>query len=273
MKTRKSQQQDYVHGYTETEHTRLLDQSRTLTDLLHHDTHYPAGAKVLEAGCGVGGQTVILAKRSPRARFTSIDVSEESLAAARRLVAKERLANVTVETGDILHLQFAEETFDHVFVCFVLEHLPKPLAALQRLRAVLKTGGTLTAIEGDHGSTLFFPRSGDAWRTIQCLIDLQAKSGGNALIGRELFPLLSQAGFRDVRVSPRMVYVDASKPDFVDGFTKKTYIAMVEGVRREALRQRLIDAKTWEKGIADLHRAAEADGTFCYTFFKGLVKK
>ena len=30
----------------------------------------------------------------------------------------------------------------------------------------------------------------------------------------------------------------------------------------------LIDAPTWEKGIADLYRATEADGTFCYAFFK-----
>ena len=39
-----------------------------------------------------------------------------------------------------------------------------------------------------------------------------------------------QAGYRDVRVSPRMVYVDASRPDLVDGFTRKTFTAMVEGV-------------------------------------------
>ena len=35
---------------------------------------------------------------------------------------------------------------------------------------------------------------------------------GNALIGRELYPLLVSAGYTDVQVSPRMVYVDASRP-------------------------------------------------------------
>jgi len=55
---------DYVHGYTEDEATRLADQAGTLADLLHHDTHYPAGSRVLEAGCGVGAQTRILARRS-----------------------------------------------------------------------------------------------------------------------------------------------------------------------------------------------------------------
>ena len=30
----------------------------------------------------------------------------------------------------------------------------------------------------------------------------------------------------------------------------------------------MIDPDTWERGVAALHRAAEPDGVFCYTFFK-----
>lgn len=44
----------YVHGYDPRENTRLQDQASTLVALLHGDTKYPTGAKVLEAGCGVG---------------------------------------------------------------------------------------------------------------------------------------------------------------------------------------------------------------------------
>ena len=88
--------------------------------------------------------------------------------------------------------RFGPASFDHVFVCFVLEHLREPVEALRRLRAVLKPGGTLTVIEGDHGSTFFHPHSDAAWRTIQCLIDLQAAAGGNALIGRELYPAVAR---------------------------------------------------------------------------------
>jgi hypothetical protein len=79
-----------------------------------------------------------------------------------------------------------------------------------------------------------------------------------------------EAGFSPVRVSPRMVYVDSSRPDLVDGFSKKTFIAMVEGVRDQALSLGLIDLETWEKGIEDLYRATQFDGTFCYTFFKAI---
>jgi SAM-dependent methyltransferase len=181
--------------------------------------------------------------------------------------------NVIFQAADLFHLPFPEASFDHAFVCFVLEHLKNPGEALQHLKAVLKPGGTLTVIEGDHGSTLFHPRSEAAWHPIQCLIDLQAAAGGNALVGRELYPLLRTSGFNQVTVSPRFVYVDSSRPSWVDGFTRNTYIAMVEGVREQALSAGLIDAPAWKQGIADLEASAGADGVFCYTFFKAVASK
>jgi ubiquinone/menaquinone biosynthesis C-methylase UbiE len=264
---------DYVHGYSEREDRRLRDQSQTLAELLHHDTIYPAGSTVLEAGCGVGAQTVILAKNSLAARFTSVDVSPASLETAAASVRRAGFDNVTFQAADIFQLPFPESHFDHVFICFVLEHLHEPVRALQCLKRVLKPGGTLTAIEGDHGSTFFHPRSDAAWRTVQCLIDLQAATGADALIGRRLFPLLQAAGFRDPKVSPRFVYVDSSRPAWVEGFTRNTYIAMVEGVRERALAAGMIDRNAWEKGIADLETCAGPEGTFCYTFFKGVAVK
>jgi SAM-dependent methyltransferase len=260
----------YVHGYSEREHERLLDQATTLAELLHHDTRYPPGASVLEAGCGVGAQSVTLARNSPGARFTSVDVSPRSLEAARARARAASLENVTFQQADILALPFPEESFDHVFVCFVLEHLPSPGDALAGLRSRLRPGGTLTAIEGDHGSTFFHPDDADARRAIDCLVRLQARAGGNALVGRQLFPLLARAGLRDVKVSPRMAYVDSSRPEWVEGFTRNTFTAMVEGVREQALAAGLVDPAAWERGIAGLRRAAGPDGVFCYTFFKAV---
>jgi ubiquinone/menaquinone biosynthesis C-methylase UbiE len=264
---------DYVHGYSERERVRLFDQANTLTELLHHDTFYPAGSLVLEAGCGVGAQTITLAQNSPQAQITSVDISPDSLDAARALIESAQITNVTFQLADIFDLPFDQASFDHIFVCFVLEHLPNPLEALQCLKPLLKKGGSITVIEGDHGSAYFYPESQEAQQAIQCLIDIQADLGGNSLIGRQLFPLLTNAGFRNVAVSPRMVYVDASRPELVEGFTKNTFTAMVEGVRDQALNLKLMDEATWEKGITDLYRTAQADGTFCYTFFKGMALK
>ncbi len=263
----------YVHGYSPTEGGRLMDQASTLAELLHSDTAYPAGSLVLEAGCGVGAQTVTLAASSPHAAFVSVDISADSLAQAESRLRQAGLDNVTFRQADIFALPFDAAHFDHVFICFVLEHLASSKRALAEMIRVLKPGGTLTVIEGDHGSAYFHPQSDFARKAIQCLVDLQRDAGGDALIGRRLYPLLVQAGFREVRVSPRMVYADASRPAMVDGFIRKTFAAMVEGVGQQAIRQGLMDAASWARGIQDLYRTAENDGTFCYTFFKAIARR
>jgi protein-L-isoaspartate O-methyltransferase len=263
----------YVHGYDPRENERLRDQAGTLVDLLHSDTSYPSGSVVLEAGCGVGAQTVTLARRSPGARFTSIDVSADSLAEAKRKTDAAGFTNVQFQQADICALPFAPESFDHVFVCFVLEHLSRPVEALTILKRVLRPGGTMTVIEGDHGSTYFHPDSSAAHRAIQCLVELQRLAGGNALIGRQLYPLMVETGLEAVHVSPRMVYVDSSRPDLVDGFTRKTFTAMIEGVRKSATDAGLIDPESFDAGVRDLRRTAEPGGVFCYTFFKGVGRK
>jgi protein-L-isoaspartate O-methyltransferase len=260
----------YVHGYRPRESERLQDQAGTLVELLHHDTAFPAGATVLEAGCGVGAQTVTLATRSPEARFTSIDVSAESIAEAQQRVERAGIANVEFREADIFASPFERGSFDHVFVCFVLEHLSRPVEALAILRGMLRPGGTITVIEGDHGSAYFHPESPAAHAAIRCQIELQRAAGGDALIGRRIYPLMTEAGFSGVSVSPRMVYVDSSRPELVDGFTRKTFTAMVEGVREPALAAGLIEAPHFDAGVKALHRTTEADGVFCYTFFKGL---
>jgi SAM-dependent methyltransferase len=264
---------DYVHGYSEREKVRLYDQANTLDELLHGDTRYAAGSHVLEAGCGAGAQTIILARNNPDSRFTSVDISAESIVHAKELVEGAGICNVEFRQADIFNLPFEEESFDHVFLCFVLEHLPYPVDALKRLKSMLKPGGTMTVIEGDHGSTYFYPRSEAASKAVQCQVDIQARMGGNALIGRELYPLIRSAGFEDVRVSPRMVYVDDSRPEWVEGFTRNTFTAMIEGVGPKAIEMGLTDPASFQQGVADLYATANGGGVFCYTFFKAVAVK
>ena len=97
---------------------------------------------------------------------------------AKRKVAAAGLTNVQFEQADIFNLPYGPDSFDHIFVCFVLEHLSRPVEALQALKRVLKVGGTITVIEGDHGSAYFHP-------------DSEAAQNGNSLSGRT-----STAGWR-----------------------------------------------------------------------------
>ncbi|MFF1420825.1 methyltransferase domain-containing protein [Streptomyces sp. NPDC058280] len=262
----------YVHGYSEREAARLGDQADTLAALLHAGTAYPAGSRVLEIGCGVGAQTIHLARANPGAHIVAVDHANDSLAQARaRVAAHAPGADVEWHQADLFDLPFAEAEFDHVFVCFVLEHLSDPRQALTALRRVLRPGGTITVIEGDHGSAFFHPASAYAQAAIERQVQLQSAAGGNALIGRQVQPLLAQAGYEDIVVRPRTVYADQTRPALVDGFTRNTFIAMVASARADALAAGLTTAADWDRGITDLHRTAQADGTFHYTFFKAVA--
>ena len=264
---------DYVHGYDAAAAERLADQAAALERLLHDGTRYPAGSKVLEAGCGVGAQTVPLARNSPEARFLSVDIEPASVEQAAARVRQRGLGNVELAVGDVGDLGFEPEAFDHLFVCFLLEHLPDPLGVLRKLLPLVRRGGTVTVVEGDHGSVLMFPHSDDAMKAVGCQTALQAAAGGNACIGRQLYPLMKEAGCADVAVSPRLVHVDGSRRDLAEAFTRRTFAAMIEAVRAPALAARLIDASAFDRGITGLRRAAEPDGVFCYTFFKATARR
>jgi SAM-dependent methyltransferase len=263
----------YIHGYSDEETKRLNDQATSISELLHWDSAWPAGSTVLEAACGVGAQTCIISQKNTDVRIVSIDLSEKSLMTASKVIDSLRITNVDFRHADVFDLPFENDFFDHVFVCFLLEHLPEPGRALTELKRVLKPGGTITVIEGDHGSIYFHPDSPAAWKAIHAQVGLQKQNGGDANIGRQLYPLLSRAGFANVAVNPRMVYVDDSKPGMVEGFTRNTFTAMIKGVADEAIAKNMISKDEFDSGIRDLYHTAEGGGTFCYTFFKAIGSK
>ena len=264
----------YVHGYSDREAKRLRDQSEIITELLHGDTHYPPGSKVLEAGCGVGAQTLILAKRNSKSEITSIDLSSKSLTEAHSHISGQHLLNVQFLQSDIMNLPFAECSFDHVFICFVLEHLEKPGQALTEIKRILKKGGSVTVIEGDHGSFIWHPETLESRQVWQSLILAQTHLGHDPLIGRKLYPLLTQAGFSVREVSPRFLYTDDSTPQAKSNGINKIMIPMLESAKQQALDLNLITDNIWVEGIRHLRQLAKSgNGTCFYTWFKAVAIK
>ena len=261
----------YVHGYTTRETQRLLEQSLILEDLLHTGNSFLKGERVLEAGCGVGAQTRILARRNPEAIFECVDISQESIEQARGVARLEGIENVIFKQADILSLPYEPASFDHVFVCFVLEHLPDPELALNIFKQILKPGGSITLIEGDHGSGFWTPETGESRMAWKGLIDSQIELGHDPNIGRRVYPLLNAAGFVISDVSPRWVYADQSNPVLLNGVINQIIAPMVYSAEKQVLNSTFMKQDDWDRGLTDIREVARhPEGSFFYTWSKGV---
>ncbi len=105
---------------------------------------YPASAKprILDAGCGGGDITTILAANNSAASITAIDLSAPSLAAAQDLAGKHSITNIEFQQKDIMECDFGEE-FDFIVSSGVVHHLSDPQAGLVRLAKALKPAGII----------------------------------------------------------------------------------------------------------------------------------
>ena len=263
--------QDYVHGYSERETQRLQEQSLILEDLLHGGTSYPEGSRVLEVGCGVGAQTLILLRRNPGIQLTSVDMSSHSLMQARHAAEEEGFTHVSFRHEDILDSSLEAASFDHIFICFVLEHMETPTQALKQMMTFLRTGGTITLIEGDHSSARWYPESEASRAAWNGLVRSQQMLGHDPYIGRRLKEIMTGAGIRRAKVEPRAVDPDQSDPVLLDGVVNQIITPMVFSAQKQVLASNLVDPLIWKDGLRDLSQvSASPDGTFFYSWFKGV---
>lgn len=264
----------YIHGYSERETQRLNEQSGILEQLLHSDSIFKPNSKVLEAGCGVGAQTIILARRNPDCSFVSVDISTSSLEIAQRQVKIQKLKNVAFEVSDLRHLPYPDNSFDYVFVCFVLEHIDSQKEALFQLHRVLKPGGKLHVIEGDHGATFWHPETPASLKTWQAFVKVQQSFGHDPLIGRKLTPVLSDVGFKIQNTVPKWVYTDATDTKLRANVIDKIIAPMTATGKSKALELGLIDNETWVQGLKDIQNLAVIpEGTFFYSWFQSIAQK
>jgi len=96
------------------------------------------GNVLLNAGCGTGEFNYYLRDRFEES--VGVDINEADIATARELTDD---SSIRFETGSILELSFADDSFDTVICVDVLEHVERPDVALAELRRVLKPGGQL----------------------------------------------------------------------------------------------------------------------------------
>jgi len=179
----------------------------------------PAGARLLDVGCGSGEFVRRLAEAFPGAEsIIGVDVLPAMLRAAEVLcgvtaggaagggaagaVGAAPRPRLDFEEGDATGLRFPDGHFDFVALRHLTQLLPDPEAVLAECRRVLRPGGWLHVVSEDYGMLHFPPRDGvDPDRLWHMDVVAHTRhTGTDARIGRRTLPMLRALGFEHVSV-------------------------------------------------------------------------
>ena len=174
----------YVHGYGTPEQERLVAQAEHWRHRLIRDGRELApGTRLLEIGCGVGA-------------VLAVDIEPKQLEFARGHLERAGVEATLVET-DAAALPFADESFDHVWAMWFLEHVADPVTVLREARRVLVPGSGMTAIEVDYSTCRAEPSTPAFEALVEAMVRGMDASGWSDA-GTRLPGWLREAGFVDV---------------------------------------------------------------------------
>lgn len=108
-----------------------------------------SGSRGLDAGCGIGLQTMLLAQNvGPAGHITGLDVSSEILAYAKDVVGKAGLSEmIAFREGDVNRLPFSDNSFDWAWSADCVGYTPvEPLPMVKELARVVKPGGSVAIL-------------------------------------------------------------------------------------------------------------------------------
>lgn len=174
------------------------------------DAALPAGARVLEVGCGTGAITRTIAGWPGVSAAVGVDPSPAFVARARALARD--LVSLTFETADGRFLPFPGASFDAVVFHTTLCHVPEPASMLGEAVRVLRRGGCVAIFEGDYATATLATRAGD--RLEACADAFREHFVHDPWLARRLPSLVRAAGLR-IECMRSHGYVEALAPGFM----------------------------------------------------------
>jgi len=159
------------------------------------------GMRLLDVGCGPGSITRGLAERLAPGLVVGVDLSRETLAAARQDAADRGLTNLLYEEGSVYQLPFPDASFDVAYAHQVFQHLREPGAALREMLRVVRSGGLVAVRDVDWGTATYWPL--DPWidRFVEVHLKTWYRNGGEPRMGRRLRALFNAAGVAGLQVT------------------------------------------------------------------------
>lgn len=192
---------------------------------------------VLDAGCGSGRVTALLAERLPRGRVYAVDASQAMVDHAAAAVGDR----ATVLCQDLVELRLPEPV-DAIFSNATFHWIPDHDALFSALYRSLKPGGRLVAQCGGRGNIARFRRTAEAVMNEAPFDRYTFENAWNYAEAGETAERLTHAGFSDVQtwLQPKPTPLGDPKP-FVTTVCLLPYLERLPDVLREPFVDRVLE--------------------------------
>jgi ubiquinone/menaquinone biosynthesis C-methylase UbiE len=126
----------------------------------------PAGATVLDVGCGTGASALPAAERvGPQGRVIGVDLADRLLEIGRAKAERRKLRNIQFQSGDMEHLGFPDGHFDAVVCVFAIFFVPDMATQLRELWRMVRPAGRLAI--ATWGLRMFEPGTSVWWDAVR----------------------------------------------------------------------------------------------------------
>lgn len=264
----------YLHGFSKTEQDRLRQQARFAEFKIHQDVNFSRAKHILEVGSGVGAQSEILLRRFPELKLTGIDLNDNQLSAAKETMAKHDFAKGRYEylKMNATSMDFPSNSFDGAFLCWVLEHIPKPQKVLSEVRRVLKHGSTVYITEVLNSSFFLEPYSPNVWTYWMKFNDYQFENAGDPFVGAKLGNFLLSQGFQDIKTEVKTWHYDNRFPDKRKE-TIEFWTDLLMSAKDQLVQEGVVDEELAAAAYQELKAVAnDPDAVFFYSFVQASAR-
>jgi ubiquinone/menaquinone biosynthesis C-methylase UbiE len=126
----------------------------------------PAGATVLDVGCGTGASAIPAAEKvGPRGKVVAVDLADRLLEIARHKAAARNLANIEFRHGDMENLGYPDQHFDAVICVFAIFFVPDVAKQIRELWRMVRPNGRLAITT--WGARVWEPGSTGWWSAVK----------------------------------------------------------------------------------------------------------
>lgn len=264
----------YLHGFSETEQERLRKQAQFGEYTIYQDINLSSVEQLLEVGCGVGAQTEIILRRFPKIKIEGIDLNDAQLKSATEHLSKISFAKnrYHLQKMDAADMNFESAKFDGAFLCWILEHVPKPTQVLSEVRRVLKPGAVVYITEVMNSSFFLDPYSPNLWKYWMAFNDYQYENAGDPFIGAKLGNLLSSVGFKNVETNIKTWFLDNRHPEkrkeIIDYWTELLLSAAEQLIKTNFVTEEIVNnAKIELKKVSN-----DPNAVFMYSFMQAKAR-